>query len=405
MQIFEAVETDAAATAERREKAVAAKDDRDHAKNRALLFTYFPQAPKAAADEILGHGFLKGSGRVGRKSKLDQKLRVTLAVNAHVRHALTPYELILADASNTRLSREEAKQVARDQVHDQVHAIADSWRSKRGEDAKGKPKKRSANRSPPRPEIKSSAATLANNRSRRKTQKAQESQEPLDRVAKTLEEILSHLKLSDTSEEAIVKSVSGKHADLSVLDGRKLSGSEIRERVLRRVQEDLEKFRRDPNHPMKGLQLSKVIKMLEENGENVADFGPVAVARAEEQKRFKMEALALKRARRNVARNIKKKKPIASEDATLASTVGPNRRRLDLELLHQSQIDPNFVLGSQVQRRISRWQEEERKQNKSLSHDHKGKGSSDSRIPAEPSSKEHELIGGSLEESEWMDIS
>lgn len=46
--------------------------------------------------EILEHGFQKGSGRVGRSQILEDRLKVQLAVNAHIRHRLTQYDSILA---------------------------------------------------------------------------------------------------------------------------------------------------------------------------------------------------------------------------------------------------------------------------------------------------------------------
>ena len=51
--------------------------------------------PTKTSEEILAHGFLKGSCRVGRATRLDEKKRIELAVNAHIRHRYTDYDIYL----------------------------------------------------------------------------------------------------------------------------------------------------------------------------------------------------------------------------------------------------------------------------------------------------------------------
>lgn len=89
-----------------------------------MLLTFFPSIPDDACKEILEHGFQKGSGRVGRSKKIEDQLKVQLAVNAHIRHRLTPYDSILA-ANRGQYD----KLAARDMVYSQVEEIADSWRA------------------------------------------------------------------------------------------------------------------------------------------------------------------------------------------------------------------------------------------------------------------------------------
>ena len=159
---------------EKRQRAVAAKDSRDHKRAHELLLTFFPNIPDGACSEILEHGFQKGSGRVGRSRQLEDRLKVQLAVNAHIRHRLTQYDSILA-ASKGR----NAKLAARETVYGQVQAIADTWRDP----------------NPRTPAPKDSAATLEANRQRRiRNSKAQKLTANEGQV---LEEALSGLRLSE----------------------------------------------------------------------------------------------------------------------------------------------------------------------------------------------------------------
>ena len=101
---------------------------------------------------MLEHGFLKGSGRAGRSRELEDRLKVQLAVNAHIRHCMTQYDSILANNKG-----HDAKLTAREIVYDQVQAIADSWRRCVSKGRHSKPALVSGD----------SAATLEANRQRR----------------------------------------------------------------------------------------------------------------------------------------------------------------------------------------------------------------------------------------------
>ena len=131
--------------------------------------------PESACTKILEHGFQKGSRRVGRSRKLEDRVKVRLAVNAHIRHCLTQYDSILANNKGY-----DAKITAREIVYDQVQAIAESWR---GCMSKGKDSK------PRTPVSADSAATLEVNRQRRIRASTAN--------ATTLEEALSGMRLSE----------------------------------------------------------------------------------------------------------------------------------------------------------------------------------------------------------------
>ena len=119
---------DASLSAEKRAKAVAANDRRDLEQSRQLLLDKYPNIPQHALQEILDHGFEKGSGRVGRTSTLSDSVKAELAVHAHIRHRCTDYD------SNYARSRgpngqdgPSLKTRQRARVYDQVRKIANSW--------------------------------------------------------------------------------------------------------------------------------------------------------------------------------------------------------------------------------------------------------------------------------------
>lgn len=79
--------------------------------------------PEESLEIILNHSFLKGSGRVGRTATTTDERKVTLAVDAHIRHKHTPYEELLSSG----VGREKA----RDTVWPTVQAIRNTWQNKR----------------------------------------------------------------------------------------------------------------------------------------------------------------------------------------------------------------------------------------------------------------------------------
>lgn len=109
----------AEATCESRASAVQAKDTKFMFHGRQLLRAQFPLMPEDSLEVILGHSFLKGSGRVGRTSTTTDKRKATLAVEAHIRHKLTPYENLLASGTDRREARES--------VWPSVQAIKKAW--------------------------------------------------------------------------------------------------------------------------------------------------------------------------------------------------------------------------------------------------------------------------------------
>ena len=87
----------------------------------------FPRISRDSAEEILEHGFLKGSGRVGRSTTLDEELKIELAVNAHIRHRFTDYDSLYTQMKAANVNG-DMKKIARTRVYDQVTKIAQSWR-------------------------------------------------------------------------------------------------------------------------------------------------------------------------------------------------------------------------------------------------------------------------------------
>jgi len=82
----------------------------------------FPRCPAGIESAIADHACRKYSGRVGRSAAakaLDEQA-VLLAVTAHVRHAQTSYDALLASG----VERHEA----RDRVRGPVEAVLSGWR-------------------------------------------------------------------------------------------------------------------------------------------------------------------------------------------------------------------------------------------------------------------------------------
>lgn len=93
--------TDADARARRREREAAKRSELDvqHARQFAAhIRSLFPRCPKETAKRIADHACLKSSGRIGRSrgGRELEEMAVRLAVVAHVRHAETEYDVLLA---------------------------------------------------------------------------------------------------------------------------------------------------------------------------------------------------------------------------------------------------------------------------------------------------------------------
>ncbi|GKZ30199.1 hypothetical protein AbraIFM66950_008245 [Aspergillus brasiliensis] len=117
--IHAAVIRSAAETADSRAQAVQLRDEKDSAQARQLLRSKFPLMPEESLDTILEHAFLKGSGRVGRTSRLSDEDKAKLAVDAHIRHTHTSYDALLKSGK----TRGEARQASKEMVH----AIRTAW--------------------------------------------------------------------------------------------------------------------------------------------------------------------------------------------------------------------------------------------------------------------------------------
>lgn len=109
----------AASTSEARAKAVRTVDAKTLSRGRQLLRQQFPRMPEDSLEEIVSHAFLKGSGRVGRTSRVTDKKKAELAVEAHIRHTHTMYDTLLGNG----VGRSDA----RGQVWSRVQAMKKEW--------------------------------------------------------------------------------------------------------------------------------------------------------------------------------------------------------------------------------------------------------------------------------------
>ena len=129
MKVFEEVNADAVASAPGRREAVQAKDLRDNKKSRAAIRRLFPRMPVDSVEAILEHGFQKGSGRVGRTKILDEDKKVRLAVEAHIRHTFTPYDILLRGPKDSDLVGDLRRERARATVWPRIQEVLAQWSS------------------------------------------------------------------------------------------------------------------------------------------------------------------------------------------------------------------------------------------------------------------------------------
>ena len=119
----------AVATAIQRRDAVLTKDRKHIETARESLVRLFPRIPLDVAEQVLQHGFEKGSGRVGRAGDLESDERVTLAVVAHARHTKTPYDTLLREMEKTRGYGTGARERAREAIKKELEQVLKSWRA------------------------------------------------------------------------------------------------------------------------------------------------------------------------------------------------------------------------------------------------------------------------------------
>jgi hypothetical protein len=121
---------DADARARRRERAAARRAQLDAAfvaRFADRIRELFPGCPPDRSAQIAAHACQRYSGRVGRSApakRMDQEA-VLLAVAAHVRHADTGYDELLAQGTE--------RGHARDRVREQVERVLARWRHARSE--------------------------------------------------------------------------------------------------------------------------------------------------------------------------------------------------------------------------------------------------------------------------------
>ena len=162
-EVVEEVSANAAATALSRKQNVLMKDQRDQANARSAILRLFPRIPLQDVDIVLGHGFAKGTGRVGRTGTLSMDEKVTMAVTAHVRHTHTSYDSILSGQGLRKGTKSGRRQEARAQIRHGQNAVLKSWRGSKAREA---PKMtRALGPAPPERKVNPKASHRAINRS------------------------------------------------------------------------------------------------------------------------------------------------------------------------------------------------------------------------------------------------
>ena len=299
-QIVEAVKEDASATGEKRRRAVAAKDSRDHVQAHKFILEFFPNIPEGACTEILEHGFQKGSGRVGRSQKLEERLKVQLAVHAHIRHRLTQYDSILAAKKG-----QDVKLAAREMVYGQVQAIADSWRATGSQGWNSK-----SRTSEPR----DSAAILEANRQRRRRRR--KAQKAPANEAQVLEDALGELRLNEKQCEA------GPQAEAAQRLTQKVAQKFTRKGSFPKATWDLlRQFELDPSVGMTKTEKKFVLRLQREQKEGLRkgkytqnaherqDLTPIKPTKRAEYRRLKITANGVELEPREIDRYVPEPRP------------------------------------------------------------------------------------------------
>lgn len=94
---------------------------------KACIYRYFPRIPETSLLAILKRIRLKDSGSDGRSVELENEVEIRLAVNAHIRHEFTEYDLLCKEA---RANNPNSNiMILRDLVYDKVKRVAESWRA------------------------------------------------------------------------------------------------------------------------------------------------------------------------------------------------------------------------------------------------------------------------------------
>ncbi|KAI9690847.1 MAG: hypothetical protein M1822_008466 [Bathelium mastoideum] len=115
----------ASASAAPRAAARARRDAADLRQARTALQARYASMPDRDVDAVLARAFAKHSGNVGRKKAgLSEARRVSLAVEAHVRHVHTRYDAFLREG----VGREEARR----RIGGVVRGVKEGWRGKVG---------------------------------------------------------------------------------------------------------------------------------------------------------------------------------------------------------------------------------------------------------------------------------
>ena len=118
----------ALASAFKRHEVARIKDEKDITKARNAIRELFPKIPLENCQAVLEHSFMKGSGRVGRSTTLDDRKKVTLAVVAHIRHTMTPYEAILRQLTQQGVNETDRRFAARAAIADRIAEVLQQWR-------------------------------------------------------------------------------------------------------------------------------------------------------------------------------------------------------------------------------------------------------------------------------------
>jgi hypothetical protein len=129
VEAYEQVKVQATVSAPSRREAVFIKDLKDSKAAQNAILRLFPQIPLAHCQAVLDHAYAKGTGRVGRIGTLDDEEKVTLAIVAHIRHTMTPYDQLLRSLEYQSMNDAARKDTARVMVRGRINEVLNQWRA------------------------------------------------------------------------------------------------------------------------------------------------------------------------------------------------------------------------------------------------------------------------------------
>ena len=332
---------------------------------------------------------------MGRSTKLEEDVKIELAVNAHIRHRFTDYDSYFKQ-NKVDQQAPRFKAAARTRVYNQVKEIADSWRSKPSS-TKSNGQKRYSLRSKDSSsanKLRQSSQRMGGTQASKFHAKSSDSMDSLTRV-------LGDVKFGDDGLERGFQNMNldhnsrGREEFIAPPVHNRGSRHKAERKANRKaeIKNELECLKADPQHPLTTGRMTAVLQQHKVQGGAAASLGSDigAMVGAEKAGRKPDEKRSLK---------IKDRKRRREERARV--------------LLGQYRLNPNVEMTRKQKTRVLRMQREESGLGKARSHHstNNPKRAKKKATPASRTREQGETAAGRdakaeavHNDSEWMEIS